>query len=221
MFRWQLSMRFRSALGLHEKLRIHVLHCISAALLVSGPCPYSPTSSYTVWGMNAQVLTSFSLCLPTVKVLLGPSHRHLGDVSTGVLAPKFLVSMNGLRAMHRATMSLNLATPGHQPVDEVETCAFSPGWDTDMAQRLVMWATAFLLHMTDTSSGPCWVVHCLGSAVAVLQRCKHSRSLISTEDTHNKIPLRFSRGFRGSMSGRTGSTERGQIFAQDRAVHAP
>ena len=40
---------------------------LSAAQLVSGPCPYSPYVS------------------ATVKVVFGPSHRHLGDV----LAPRF------------------------------------------------------------------------------------------------------------------------------------
>ena len=32
-------------------------------------------------------------------------------------------------------MSLNTATPEHQPVDQIETYAFRPGWDRDMAQR--------------------------------------------------------------------------------------
>ena len=48
-----------------------------------------------------------------------------------------------------ATMSLNTATLEHQPVDQIENHAFRPGWNTDMAQRLVMWATAFLLELAD------------------------------------------------------------------------
>ena len=48
-----------------------------------------------------------------------------------------------------ATMSLNMATLEHQSVDQIEIHAFRPGWDTDMAQWLVMWATAFLPHLTD------------------------------------------------------------------------
>ena len=48
-----------------------------------------------------------------------------------------------------ATVSLNTATLEHQPVDPIETHAFRPGWDTDMAQRLVMWATAFFPDLTD------------------------------------------------------------------------
>ena len=83
--------------------------------------------------------------------------------------------------------------PGHQPVDETATFAFSPRWDMDTVQLLVMWATAFLVYITDTQF---WAVlgytqFCV--AVAVKQRFKHPRSLIGTEGTYEKIPLRFSR----------------------------
>mmetsp|Transcript_61921 Transcript_61921/g.164550 ORF Transcript_61921/g.164550 Transcript_61921/m.164550 type:complete len:2073 (-) Transcript_61921:147-6365(-) len=111
----------------------------------------------------------------------------------GVLALKFLVSMNGVRAMYRTTMSLQMATPGHQPVDEIASYAFSPRWDMDMVQWLVMWATAFLLYFTDTQFWAVLGCSLLGIAVAVKQRLKHPRSLIGTEDTYEKIPLRFSR----------------------------
>ena len=108
-------------------------------------------------------------------VLFGLSHRHLGDVLAhlfwgGVLSLEFLVSMNGVRAVFWTTMSLNMATPEHQPVDEIETYAFSPGWDTDMAQRLVMWATAFLLDLTDPQFRAVLGCALLGIAVAVEQR---------------------------------------------------
>ena len=58
---------------------------------------------------------------------------------------------------------------------------------------LVMWATAFLPYFTDTQY---WVMlgcSLFGIAVAVKQRFKHPRSLIGTEDTYEKSPLRFSR----------------------------
>ena len=50
-------------------------------------------------------------------------------------------------------MSLNMGTPEYEPVDEIETYAFSPGWDTDMAKLLVMWPAAFLLDLTDPQLG--------------------------------------------------------------------
>ena len=39
---------------------------------------------------------------------------------------KFLVSMNGVRAMYQTTTSLQMATPGHHSVDEIATYAFNP-----------------------------------------------------------------------------------------------
>ena len=108
--------------------------------------------------MVAQVLTSFSSCLRTVRVLFGPSHRHLGDVLTHGTSSgrrfvtKFLVSVNGVRAVYRTTTSLNMATPEHQPVDEIKTYAFSVGWNMGTTQQFVMWATAFLLVWTNPVS---------------------------------------------------------------------
>ena len=85
----------------------------------------------------------------------GLSHRHLGDVllcgtSSGEasLTLKFLVSMNDVRAMYQATTSLQMATPGHQPVDEIATFAFSTRWDMNTVQLLVM-CTAFFVYFTD------------------------------------------------------------------------
>ena len=63
---------------------------------------------------------------------------------------KFLVSINDVRAMYQSTTSLQMATPGHQPVDEIATFAFSPRWNMDTVHLLVMWATAFLIYFTDT-----------------------------------------------------------------------
>ena len=64
-----------------QQRRHVVLWQLSLALLFLGLCPYSPTSSYAVSErMFARALTSFSFCLRTVKVLFGPSHRHLGDI---------------------------------------------------------------------------------------------------------------------------------------------
>ena len=131
--------------------------------------------------MVAKVLTSFSFCLSTVRVLFGLSHRHLGDVLAhlfwrGVLTLKFLVSMNGARAMYQTTTSSQMATPRHQPVDEIATFAFSPRWDMSTVQLLVMWGTAFFVYFTDTQL---WAVLAYSQfcvAVAVKQRFKHPRS---------------------------------------------
>ena len=52
----------------------------------------------------------------------------------GVLTLKFLVSMNGVRTMYQTTTSLQMATPGHQSVDEIATHAFNPRWDMDTVE---------------------------------------------------------------------------------------
>ena len=52
----------------------------------------------------------------------------------GVLTLKFLVSINGVRAMYQTTTSLQMARPGHQPVDEIATYAFNPRWDMDTVE---------------------------------------------------------------------------------------
>ena len=130
--------------------------------------------------------------------------------------------MNGVRAVYRTTMSLNMATRQHQPVDEIETYVFSPGWDTDMAQQLVMWATAFLLDLTNPQFRAVPGCSLLGVAVAVEQRFQHSRSLIGTEDTHKKIPLRYSRRVRWFDLREEDRIhwKWPNLFAQGRAVHA-
>ena len=56
-----------------------------------------------------------------------------------------------------------------------------------------MWVTAFLLYFTDTQIWAVLGCSLLGITVAVKQRFKHPRSLIGTEDTYEKISLRFSR----------------------------
>ena len=102
-----------------------------------------------------------------------------------VLALKFLVSMTGVRAVHRTTNCLNMATPEHQPVDEIET----DGHGATVGR-------AFLLDLTDTQF--CAVLGCspLWIAATVDKRFKHSRSQIGTEVTCEKIPLRFPRRVR-------------------------
>ena len=116
-----------------------------------------------------------------------------------------------------ATMSLNTAAPEHLPVDQIETYAFRPGWDTDMAQRVVMWATACLLGLTDPQFRPCWVVHCLGSHLPPRNVFfgRALRSLVGTGETHVKshfVSHFVSHG--GLISGerKTGSIGRGRIF---------
>ena len=42
-----------------------------------------------------------------------------------------------------------MAASEHQPVDEIETYAFGPSWNTDKTKQCVMWTTAFLLDLTD------------------------------------------------------------------------
>ena len=78
--------------------------------------------------------------------------------------------MTGVRDGDKTTKSLNVATPDHQPVDEIETHAFSLGWNTDMAHWLVMWATAFLPVLTSPQFQTVLGWSLLGIAVTVKQR---------------------------------------------------
>ena len=43
-------------------------------------------------------------------------------------------AMNDVRAMYQTTTSLQMARPGHQPVDETAINALSPHWDMDTVQ---------------------------------------------------------------------------------------
>ena len=43
-------------------------------------------------------------------------------------------AMSDVRAMYQTTTSLQMANPGHQPIDETATYALSPRWDMDMVQ---------------------------------------------------------------------------------------
>ena len=99
-------------------------------------------ASYTPSG-GLSASTHRFLVLPHPHVRFVRVWAARDDLSDGVLSGGVCPS----RVL--ATMSLNLATLEHQSVDQIETHAFRPGWDTDMAQWLVMWATAFLPDLAD------------------------------------------------------------------------
>ena len=129
-------------------------------------------------------------CLGAGIIVFMPAHSE--DL-VWHLTPTFLVSINGVRAMYQTTTSLQMATPGHQSVDEIATYAFNPPLGHGHGEWLIMWVTAFLLYFTNTQFWAVLGSSLFGIAVAVEQRFKHPRSLIGTEDTYEKIPFRFSR----------------------------
>ena len=116
-------MRSQPDLGLQEKTAdTRGLHFVSAAPLVSGPV--FTCIVVRSLGMNGYIVADIVLLLPEhSEGLVWPlTQTSWGRFGTPLLERR---SMNGVRAVYRTTMSLNMATPEHQPVDEIETYVFS------------------------------------------------------------------------------------------------